>query len=185
MDTDLVKSTEDRALSLLGQGIPSEAVASALGVSPARISQFLAVDTFADRVSALRYERLQSHNSRDEQYNELEDSLLKQLKESLPFIIKPSDILGAIKTINGAVRRGHTAPQAATANSLVVSLILPTQIVEKVITNPSNQVVSVGEQSLLTIQSGSLLKQVKEADTNDVAKNPELPRHQIQADSSL
>ena len=44
-------SIEDRALVLLGAGIGGEAVANALGVTPARISQLLSEESFSNAVS--------------------------------------------------------------------------------------------------------------------------------------
>jgi hypothetical protein len=42
---------------------------------------------------------------------------------------------------------------------------MPVQIVQKFTTNISNQVIQAGEQSLLTMPSGDLLKQVEEVST--------------------
>ena len=67
---------EDRALSLLGSGISAESAATALGVSPSRISQLLSAPEFAEQVAELRYNNLQQHNHRDANYDSLEDKLL-------------------------------------------------------------------------------------------------------------
>ena len=69
-------SVEERALHLLGSGVPADSVASALGVTPSRISQLLAEDSFSKKVAALRYDSLQKHNRRDGKYDSLEDTLL-------------------------------------------------------------------------------------------------------------
>lgn len=159
-------SVEERALILLGQGtISSEEVAAACGVSPSRISQLLSDVDFAEKVSLLRYENLQKHNARDATYDDIEDKLLDKLKKSLPMMFRPMEILKAIQTINGAKRRGHSAPETIVNQQTIVNLLLPSQITQKFTTNVNNQVVSVGteesEQSLLTMQSGTLLKQIE------------------------
>lgn len=158
----VTSSVEERALSLLGSGVNPQAVASACGVTPARISQLLADSTFSDRVSQLRYEKLQEHSARDNKYDSLEDKLLDKLEKSLPLMVRPDSILKAINVVNGAKRRGASAPETTTSNQTVVNLILPTQIVDKFVTNGKNQVIKAGSQELLTMPSGNLLKQVED-----------------------
>lgn len=157
-------SHTDRAMQLLGAGVSTEAVAAALGVTPSAISQMLANETFADQVAQLRYNQLQQHNERDAKYDSVEDRLLAKLEGAIPLMMKPGDILGAIRIINGAKRRGQVAPEQVSNTAQIVSLVLPTAVINKVVnveTNIHNQVVSVGEQSLQTIQSSTLIKQVE------------------------
>lgn len=155
-------SIEDRALQLLGTGIGPEVVANALGVTVARISQLLSDEHFSARVSELRFENLSKHNVRDSKYDSLEDELLDKLGETLPLIHRPMEIVKAISTINAAKRRGSSAPDSITQQHTVLNIVLPTQVLQKFITNINNQVVQVGDKDLVTIQSGSLLKQTKE-----------------------
>lgn len=154
-------STEERALVLLGQKIPPESVAAALGVSPSRISQLLSQEEFAAKVATLRYENLQKHNQRDTTYDSLEDKLLDKLSKSLPLMFRPIEILKAIQVINGAKRRGQSAPESVVNQQTIVNLVLPTQITQKFTVNVNNQVISAGEQNLLTMQSGNLLKRIE------------------------
>ena len=155
---------EDRALSLLGSGVSSEAVATALGVTPGRVSQLLANKEFAAQVADLRYENLQSHNVRDGKYDSLEDRLLDKLEKSMTLMVRPETILKAISTVNGAKRRGQSAPEQVTNSQTIVNLVLPVQIAQKFTTNINNQVTKAGDQELITIASGNLLKQVEEAE---------------------
>lgn len=157
--------TEDRALALLGAGVASEAVASALGVTASRISQLLAVPAFAEQVTQLRYENLKKHNDRDDKYDSLEDKLLAKLKTSINLMFKPETILKALHVVNNAKRRGQAASTEQASNQQnIVQLLLPSVITAKFTTNINNQVVSVGSQELLTMQSGMLLKQVETAE---------------------
>lgn len=170
-------SVEERALILLGQGINSEAVAAACGVSASRISQLLSQEEFAEKVSLLRYENLQKHNFRDSAYDTLEDALLEKLAHSvrMNMIFRPMEIIKAIQTINGAKRRGHSAPETIVNQQTIVNLILPSQITQKFTTNVNNQVVSVGsdgeEQALLTMQAGTLLKHIESSSGNVKGKD--------------
>ncbi len=152
-------STEERALALLGSGIAVESVASALGVTPSRISQLMADTDFANEVATLRYNNLQKHNVRDNAYDQLEDRLLDKMNRLLPLMLKPTDVLRALQTVNNAKRRGQSAPDQVINSQTIVNLTLPTIIANTyaVQTNVDNQVIKAGEQELLTMPSGELL----------------------------
>lgn len=159
-------TVEDKALALLGTGVSSEQVASALGVSASRISQLLSGEDFSSKVTNLRYAALSAHSDRDREYDEVEDSLLGKLKDSLPLMFKPSDILRAIAVINGAKRRGVTTT-GVTESQNIVNLVLPTVIAQKFTVNINNQVTKAGEQELLTLESSSLLKEIEAIDRSE------------------
>lgn len=159
----LTSGLEDKALSLLGSGISAEQTAAALGVTPSRISQLLSESAFAARVAEIRYKSLQAHNLRDNKYDSIEDKLLKKLESQLPLIMRPADIINALTKVNAAKRRGQSAPNQVTNQQTVVNLILPSAVVNKVSIDMNNQVTKAGEQELLTMPSGNLLKRVEEA----------------------
>jgi hypothetical protein len=162
-DKGLTSSTESRALALLGAGVGPENVANATGVSISRISQLLSDETFAAQVAELRFENLQKHNLRDSEYDSLEDDLIERLKDLIPLMLRPMEVLKAIQVINAAKRRGASTPEAITAQQTVVPLVLPTVIINKFTTNTYNQVVQTGEQNLVTMQSGTLMDRLKES----------------------
>lgn len=151
-------STEDRALTLLGQGIPPEVVASAVGVSPSRISQLVSDPEFSARVAELRFTALSKHNERDNKYDKMEDDLLTKLEDCLPYMVRPMEVLKAISIINAAKRRGSSAPEHILGKQEVISLVMPVQIIQNFSLNQSNQVVKAGNQELITVQSGNMKK---------------------------
>ena len=161
-----------RALELLGSGVPQEAVASALGVTPAYVSQLLSDTAFAAEVTRRKYDVLSKHTERDGQYDKIEDSLLVKLEKALPLMFRPGDILGAIKVINGAKRRGVDSQESIVTQQNIVEITIPTQIVQQFTTNITNQVVKTGDIDLITIQSGDLLKSV-EGDSPEHLPEPE------------
>jgi predicted transcriptional regulator len=174
-----------RALSLLGSGVSTEATAAALGVTPSAISQLLANDTFAEEVTHLRYTNLQAHNKRDNKYDSLEDALIQKLEDSLGLIMRPEMILRAMATVNAAKRRGQSTPEQVSESATVLTLVLPAQIIQKFTTNINNQVIRAGDQSLHTIPSSSLVKQL-EASQQEAALLSDLgetSEHQIEATS--
>lgn len=164
---------QDRVIQLLGSGLSAEVVATAVGCEPSYISQLLADDEFAKKVSELRIQNLQAATKRDNKWDEIEDKLLDKLKDSVEYIMKPREILAALATVNGAKRRGATAQESLTINNTVVNLTLPQKAVHNFVVNQTNQVIGVNDQSLLTMPSmnvKSLLQQAKSlADTQNLA----------------
>lgn len=167
MENNLVLSnTEQRALNLLGRGILPTQVAAALGVTDSAISQMLAKQEFADAVSELRYKNLLKHSERDVKADELEDKLLKKLDGLVPFLMRPLEVARTYQILNSAKRRGASAPEAITAQQEVVQLVMPVTITNQFTVNSANQVISAGQQPLITVQSGtmkSLLDKHKES----------------------
>ena len=167
--------TESRALSLLGSGIAPHTVAASLGISSARISQLLSDENFAAQVAELRYKNLAQHNERDSKYDDVEDTLIERLKDCLPLMHRPMEIIKAIQVINNAKRRGASTPEAIVEKQSIVQLVIPVQIINKFQTNLQGQVITVGsdgnEQNLLTIQSGALEGLAKERREPNVNAN--------------
>lgn len=156
MSTTTTTSTESRALALLGQGLSPEVVAAAVGVSPSRISQLISDPEFAAEVAELRFKNLSKHNERDNAYDALEDQLLQKLKDCLPYMMRPMEILKSIQIINAAKRRGSSAPESITNQQTVVQLVMPTQILQSFTSNIHNQIIKAGDQDLITVQSSNM-----------------------------
>lgn len=156
-------ATEDRALSLLGQGCGPELVASAIGVSVSRISQLLSTPEFAEKVAELRFASLARHNERDQRADRIEDMLLEKLENVIPYITDPMKLVAAYTRINAAKRRGSSSPDAITTQTQVVALNIPSVVINQHIKNDiqvniNNQVIKAGSQDLVTVQSASMEK---------------------------
>lgn len=160
-------NVQEKALKLLGAGVAAEQVASAIGVSPSYISQLLAEKHFADKVSDLRYAALQKHNTRDGKYDSLEDKLLDKLERAMPLMVRPDTIMKAMQVVNGAKRRGSSGPATVNNTQNIVNLMLPSVITQRFATDINNQVIKAGDQSLLTMPSSQLLKQLTREDTKE------------------
>ncbi len=159
-----LSSTETRALELLGSGCAPETVASALGVTASRISQLLSDETFALAVADLRFKNLQRHSAIDSSYDSMEETLLEKLKDLLPLMMRPMEVLKALQVLNGAKRRG-AASVPGTGNAFsgaqIVQINMPTVIHQQILSDVNNQVVQIGSQNLVTIQPNVLLKKVQ------------------------
>ncbi len=153
-----LSATDSKVLTLLGQGFAPEMVATAVGVSPARISQLLSQDEFAQQVAELRYKQLAAHTERDSKYDTLEDQILNRLKTSLSMVFDPMKLAKLLQVVNSAKRRGAAAPEHLTTQQAVVQLNIPTAILQQFQVNINQQVVKAGEQDLITVQSANMTK---------------------------
>lgn len=181
MSTTTSTTTESRALALLGKGIPPGAVAAALGVDPSRITQLLADEGFASQVVEAKFESLSKHATRDLSIDALEDQLLDKLKDTLPFMTRPMEILKSFSVVNAAKRRALGSTTEVTQQQTIVQLNIPAIIVQKFSQNIHNQVTSVGQQSLITIQSSQLLK---ESEHNNVISGKSSPATTAQGEAT-
>jgi len=168
-------AVEERAVTLLGAGVSPEQAAAALGVTPSRISQLLSDEFFAGKVSDLKFESLQKHNSRDNKYDTLEDKVLEKLEKTLPMMYKPGEVLKTLQVLNGAKRRGQSSPDQVVNQQNIVTLILPTVVTQQFATNVNNQVIKAGEQDLVTLSSNQLLEQIENTNdrTNHIIETPQ------------
>lgn len=142
-------------ISLLGQGHPATTVASALGITESRVSQVASEPEAAAEIANLRYSTLQKYNETDNHYQSLENKLLDKLEQSLVFIQRPMEIARTLQIINGAKRRGQESPQQIVHQN-IVNITLPAQLLQRFTVDGANQVVQVGEQTLLTIPSNKV-----------------------------
>lgn len=154
--------TQLRALELLGSGLSPTVVATAVGVTEPRIAQMLSEPDFAAAVGEKKFHALQKHNTIDAEYDDMEITLQKSLREQLPLMQRPMEILKALQVLNAAKRRGTSAPEQVSQQSTVVQLLMPVQITQKFTTNINNQVIVAGDQTLETIQSSALLNSTKQ-----------------------
>jgi len=170
MGNSTTTSTEERALRLLGDSVPPSIVAQSLGVSESRISQLLSDENFAAQVAEIRYTKAVAHTTRDSNYDEIEDSLVERMKDLIPMMHRPMEVLKAIQVINAAKRRSQTTSNPLTEKSSLINLVIPIQIVHRFSTNMQGQVVAVEDKEIRTIQSGKMDSLVRERIQNENTK---------------
>ena len=149
-------TTEERALKLLASGVTAANAAVALGISDSRISQLVSDESFASKLVALKFDSLQKHNARDEEYDGIEDVLIEQLKLAIPMMMQPEKIARVLSMINSAKRRGASSPDAVLQKQQVVRLTIPIQILNRFSTNSAQQIISVNDEDMITVQSGRM-----------------------------
>jgi hypothetical protein len=159
----VLSGTKEKALELLGAGIASSLVAQSIGVSEGYISQLLADEDFLKQVVERKFQHLQKHNARDAAYDTAEDTVLKALQSQLGMIFDPMKLAKILQVLNAAKRRGAASPDAVTQQSTVITLIMPTKIVERfsVVKDVDNRIIEAGDQKLVTMQSGTLMDRLR------------------------
>lgn len=171
-----MSNINQRALALLGMGHAPELVASAVGVSPSRISQLLSEDTFAEEVAKARYKNLAKVSTRIEAYENIEDKLLDKLEKSLSMIFDPIKLAVILGKISAAKPKATGLQDIPTAKADTVSLQIPTLILNqfRVTMNVHNQVISSVDESsgkttdLVTMQSNQLDKFANSKSTAEI-----------------
>lgn len=183
MDTQLpatktqYQGNSARILELLGNGLAPEVVAAAAGVTASFISQLLSTEDFAAQVTELRFANLQDATTRDKRYDSLEDKVLDKLEESIDMCYyKPMELIRVLGIVNGAKRRGASAPEHTAINNTIVNLVMPVQIMQRFTTDANNQVVEVQSgietQTLVTMPSSMLLKKHQSTQGITLQDNP-------------
>lgn len=172
---------EARALMLLGRNIPITVVASTLGVEPSRISQMMSRNDFSQAVQETRFKDAAASASRDATIDSVEDMLLDRIKEAAPMLHKARDLFSAFNIINAAKRRSGINSDALTnSGAQVTTLIVHQRIVQNFTTNINNQVIKVGDQSLVTIGSGSLANKIREQQASAIYRLMKPPEQSIE-----
>lgn len=156
-------SPKAQAAMLLGRNISESQVADILGVSPALISQYKEDPAFSEQVRLMQLDASLAATLRDEKINELEDSVLDRVKDVLPYITKPMELVGVLRTINSLQRRGATSLAASALNQQnnTVVLELPPNITKGEVNlkfNTSNEVVEVEGRMMHTMPAPSVQK---------------------------
>lgn len=161
--------SKDRVKELLGSGLGPSTVAAAVGCEVNYISQLMGDEQFAQEVVELRSKSLTAQTERDRSIDAIEDKLISKFAEIVEndMIYKPREILSAMALVNRMVRRGNPAGAGTIINNTVVQLVMPKVVHDKVTLNAQGEVVSVGEQTLVTMPAHQLLRELAVGGAND------------------
>lgn len=146
-------STSTSVAALLSHNMKRVDIAAELGLTPSAITQAAA------KLPAR--EATEDEAALDQSYDSLEAKLLKQLDRTVPLLMRPMEIAKVLAVVNSAKRRGGSLA-TATAAPTVLSLNLPVAIQNRFVMNSSNQVVSAGDQDLVTLPSQSVQRLAEE-----------------------
>lgn len=158
-----LSDTEQKLLNFLAAGADQQQAAKALGLSASRVSQLVADEEFSSQLAEAQFLVMSKATARDDKYDALEDKLLEKLDRSLPMMAKPMEIVRTLAEINKAKRRSREgSTPIVQPRGVQVNILLPTKVIQEFTVSNTNQVVKAGEQVLVTMQSGTLLKEVEQ-----------------------
>jgi len=162
-----------RVLKLLSSGVCSqEQAARAIGVDPSYISQLCAESDFQLQIAQEIKKGIEQAVEIDEAYGDIEKALSKKLKELVPWMTTPEQVLRTIKYVNEAKRKTSVgSPEVSGANGSsngsegrgIVRLQLPNVIIQNFVVNPNNEIVAIGNKELVTLNSASMNTLVRES----------------------
>lgn len=153
-----------RAMKLQAGGANQRETANALGVDETLISQFNSEQDYKDQLHALVAAAFKNAQEIDENYQEIEHTLSKRLKELTAYMMNPDQVLRTLKFANEAKRKIGSNPantngsyNGGDGNKLTPAiLLLPVAIKREFVLNPNNEIVGVDETELVTLNSSAL-----------------------------
>lgn len=154
---------KEKVKRLLGSGVKPDIVATSVGCHPAYIAQLMAQEDFALEVAQLRTKDLEVYKELDDRYNKYEKMLLDKLEELIPMMLRPKDVLAALRQMNEAKRKAMVA-NAGQANqqAIIINLQLPNVVMEDYKVNLHGEIVEIGSRTMVAMPSQSLVKTLEE-----------------------
>lgn len=150
----------EKMKKLLAMDVPQVVVASALGCTEGYVSQCLSSEQFQAEVQALKLAKLESADKRDLQLEAIEDKLVEKIAKAVDYMLRPQELLGAFKVINGRQRSVAVAGAGnQQAPGQVVNITLPAIVALNFVKNSNSEIIEAGGRSLTTLPS-SVLKQM-------------------------
>lgn len=146
-----------KLLEYVKAGVTNTEIALALGITPGAVTQLLDTPEVSEEIRKIREEQLKKSSTIDSKYDDIELKLLGQLEKTTPLLMRPMEIAKVLATVNAAKRRG-VAHTENSGPAKVVQLTIPVALQAKFVVNGANQVISAGEQTLVTMPSGNIAK---------------------------
>lgn len=159
----------DRIIDMLGQGLPGNVIASAVGCDPSYISQLMENEDTRTIVAEKRAVRAEAGLQRDAKWDKVEDLALDRAISMLPLLTKPSELVRVATLANAAKRRSTEVAGINDSTAPVVTLNLPQAAVVNFQMNVNSQVIAVDGRSMQALPTNKLAKMVEQpiADIKD------------------
>lgn len=169
--------TKERILNLLGSGLDSAVVASAVGVTPGYVSQLLADQDFASKVIERRTIELTRAKGLDDSWDEIEERLLDKIKDLIPFLTKPRDLIQLLVYANNAKRKTTLTAGAGAGGQEgnTVTVNLPQIVINQYKITMAGGMTEVAGRTLDIMKSSDLMKSLEKRRSD--GKEPQLLEH--------
>lgn len=152
----------ERIIDMLGQGLPGNVIASAVGCDPSYISQLMENDETRTIVAEKRAVRAEAGLRRDEKWDKIEDLALERAMSMLPLLTRPTDLVRVATMANAAKRRSTEVAGVNDSTAPVVTLNLPQAAVVNFQMNVNSQVIAVDGRSMQALPTNKLAKMVEQ-----------------------
>jgi hypothetical protein len=150
----------ERIKQLLGQGLTSTVVASAVGCEPSYISQLLEDPTFHQDVLLLRAQRAEGGVQRDTKWDEIESKALERAANLVDYVSRPNDLIRIAAMANAAKRRASELSGGSESAAQTVNIILPQSAALHLQMNSQSQVVEIDGRSMTALPTKNLVAQL-------------------------
>lgn len=162
-------SLPDRILALLGAGLSGSVVASAVGVTPAYVSQLLEDEDFRLEVSIRRAGKAEVAMEVDSSWDSVEKLAIDKMKMLLPMINKPGDLIRIAQIANAAKRTSRELEGSEHSSAPTVSFTLPAGAQVHFQMNSESQVIQIDGRSTEALPIQQLQKRLAERKLERVA----------------
>lgn len=152
----------ERIKELLGQGLPTNVVASAVGCEASYVSQLMEQEDFRNAVLISRAGKAEGAVKRDNKWDEIEAAALERAGSLVNLVSRPGDLIRIAAMANAAKRRATEFANGSETASVVVNLTLPQAAVIHFQMNSQAQVVEVDGRSMAPLPSKNLHQRLQE-----------------------
>lgn len=159
MSSDVVK---ERAIELLGDGVPQVSVAAMLGVDDSYVSQLMADEHIRQQVSERRAKKAGTYVHHDNEIDRLEDAALQKLGRLIPMENNVGRVAAVFRILNSAQRRSNTGTGNVQPTGNVVTLQLPAAARIALQLTADRQVIEIDGRSMVPMQAAGVQKMLKE-----------------------
>jgi hypothetical protein len=164
----------EKIKQLLGLGIESKVVASAVGISEPDLSALLSDESFAAEVQELKAKNLSDAAQRDLLYGKIESGLLEklenQIENGMMMGMQPLALGRLLQIINAAKRRATPSEMNAQVAKPSVTLVMPITIAAKFVVNGKNQVTEVEGRTVATMPAAGVAAKLAQMRENQEAQ---------------
>ena len=153
----------DKIISYSAQGFTQERVAEMVGCSPQYVSKIQASEEYSVllKAEAARLEALKRDEKQEKKYEDLEDKIVRQVVETLPF----AEFRDLSRTMEVLIRRKqqqslHSAGIVINGNAQINTVVLsiPQAAIPEITLNSQREVIAIGDQTLAPMQASQVRK---------------------------
>lgn len=147
----------DLIIDYLAQGIPTSAIAAAVGCTDSYISQIKALPETQEQIAARQVAHTVADVEFDTRLERTESAALDKIEQNLPFA-NLGQALAAFRILNSARRRkdGILQPEVGGSTTVNVTLTLPAVAIPRYVTSQQNEIIEVEGKTMMTATPKSL-----------------------------